>query len=84
MPRQEQISPENTKQSNFKKLLVSCPFCESPKHKKRGFRKTKLRGKIQRYECLGCNKRFTKRDGFFAMKNDSQKSLICYNARFSP
>ena len=40
---------------------LKCPHCESKDKRKRGYLKTK-RGKTQRYECLNCNKTFTKRN----------------------
>ena len=72
----QQISPKNAKIQDFKNISI-CPYCDSKRSKKRGFRKTQNRGKIQRYECLDCNKRYVKRDGFFRMKNDSNKITMC-------
>jgi len=52
---------------------VCCPKCNSNKTKKRGFRQTENRGKIQRYFCNECKKAFVIDDGFFRMRNNKQK-----------
>lgn len=52
---------------------ITCPECESDKVKRRGFRKTENRGKIQRYECRDCGKAFVMDDGFFRMRNTPHK-----------
>ena len=50
-----------------------CPNCKSNKTKKRGFRQTENRGRIQRYFCNECNKAFVIDDGFFRMRNSPNK-----------
>ena len=52
---------------------VCCPKCNSENIKKRGFRKTQNRGKIQRYECKNCKYAFVQDDGFFRMRNHPNK-----------
>ena len=53
---------KNNKEIEVKKL--SCPKCNSESLKKRGFRKTQNRGKIQRYECKKCKNSFVQDLGF--------------------
>ena len=50
--------------------LNLCKYCDSGKIKKAGMRITK-KGKIQRYACLDCKKRFTANFGFEKMRYDS-------------
>jgi len=52
---------------------VCCPKCNSEDIKKRGFRQTENRGKIQRYECNKCKNAFVVDNGFFRMRNAPQK-----------
>jgi len=52
---------------------MKCPYCSSESVIKRGVRKTKNRGKIQRFSCKDCNKRFVIDDGFFRMRNNKEK-----------
>jgi len=56
---------------------ISCPFCSSNNVIKRGVRKTENRGKVQRYGCKNCNKRFCIDDGFWKMKNHEKKITLC-------
>jgi len=49
-----------------KYIVLSCPFCLSRKLVKRGFRYNK-NGRVQRYKCIKCNKRFSNKN-YFAMK----------------
>lgn len=64
----------NTKQTEVKKVL--CPNCKSEKTKKRGFRQTENRGKIQRYFCNECKSSFVIDDGFFRMRNNPKKITL--------
>ncbi len=48
---------------------VSCKYCDSGKIRKDGMRDTK-KGKIQRFKCLDCKKRFTAHFGFDRMRHD--------------
>ena len=61
---------KESKTSEYKK--VSCSFCKSEKVIKWGLRKTG-RGKVQRYCCQECNRKFTVDDGFYRMRNHPQK-----------
>jgi putative transposase len=56
---------------------IICPHCKSNKVIKRGFRKTKNRGKIQRYSCKNCSHRFVEDEGFFRMRNNPKKITLC-------
>jgi len=56
------------------KVEIKCVHCKSKEYVKVGFRKTLKRGKIQRYQCLKCNKLFTNDEGFYRMKN--KESII--------
>lgn len=47
--------------------------CKSTKIIKKGLRKTKKRGKIQRYSCKDCKYRFVEDEGFFRMRNHTKK-----------
>jgi transposase-like protein len=54
-------------------MNTKCPYCESEDTIKRGVRRTQNRGKIQRYSCKACKKRFVVNDGFFRMRNTPHK-----------
>jgi len=56
------------------KVQIKCVHCKSKEYVKAGFRKTEKRGKIQRYQCLRCNKLFTNDEGFYRMRN--KESII--------
>jgi len=56
---------------------IKCPKCKGEKTKKRGFRTTENRGKIQRYFCRDCKKSFVQDDGFYRMRNAPQKITLC-------
>ncbi len=64
------------------KTEIRCPYCSSNEVVKRGLRKTQNRGKIQRYSCKKCNKRFVVNDGFFRMRNNPQKITLCMDLFF--
>ena len=36
----------------YMEAKIKCRFCKSEDYSKEGFRKTKLRGKIQKFKCL--------------------------------
>lgn len=61
----------------------NCPQCESKNIIKRGVRKTKYRGEIQRFGCVDCGKRFVSNEGFFKMKNHEDKITSCMNMYYS-
>jgi len=46
---------------------TECKFCGSKRIIKRGIRRNK-KGRVQRYECKGCQRRFSVDDGFSKMK----------------
>lgn len=50
-----------------REILKLCKFCKSSKLKKNGNRTTK-QGKVQRFKCLDCKKRFTANFGFEKMR----------------
>ncbi|MEK6940642.1 MAG: hypothetical protein AABW49_01970, partial [Nanoarchaeota archaeon] len=63
--------------------MVKCKNCSSENITKRGQRKTKNKGLIQRYFCKGCKKRFVVDDGFFKKKNNSDKITQAIHLYFS-
>ena len=65
------------------KQQISCPNCNGKKTIKRGFRKTENRGKIQRYYCQDCKKRFVEDDGFTRMRNNPLKITQAMHMYFS-
>ena len=64
------------------KTEIKCPYCSSNEVIKRGLRNTENRGKIQRYSCKKCNKRFVVNNGFFRMRNHPQKITLCMDLFF--
>lgn len=52
---------------------IICPKCKSKEVVRRGYIKTKIRGKRQRYFCKNCNKKFLPKDAFYRMRNSPQK-----------
>ena len=71
----KQMKSEERIEQKYKK--VSCPFCSSNNVIKRGIRETENRGKVQRYGCKDCSKRFSIDDGFWKMKNHEKKITLC-------
>jgi putative transposase len=67
----DQMKPNKTQETEVKKIC--CPHCKSENTKKRGFRQTENRGKIQRHFCNKCKKSFVIDDGFFRMRNHPKK-----------
>lgn len=68
------------------KQKIICPKCNAEHIKKRGFRKTANRKKIQRYECKECKHAFVTDQGFWKMKNTEHKvtaSMDMYYAGMS-
>ncbi len=51
------------------KQEIKCIHCKSKNFIKKGYRKTRNRGKIQKYLCKDCGKFFTNDDGFYRMRN---------------
>ncbi len=66
----------------LKNKSIACPKCNSEKLKRDGQRKTLHRGLIQRYRCKSCKHRFVVDDGFFRMRNDSEKVTLCMDLYF--
>lgn len=60
-------------ESKHKNIPIKCKHCESQNYRKKGFRNTENRGRIQKYLCLDCKKYFTNDDGFYRMRNTPQK-----------
>jgi len=56
---------------------TKCRFCGSKETKKDGVRTTNNRGKIQRFKCKKCGKRFVQKDAFFRMRNAPNKITLC-------
>ena len=63
--------------------IITCPKCNASHIKKRGFRKTANRQKIQRYECKACRHAFVQDKGFWKMKNHENKITACMNLYYS-
>ncbi len=85
MSREEQFQPNNEDETNNKKLSdlsVKCIFCKSDNYTKQGYRKTKNRGKIQKFFCKDCKKFFTNDEGFYRMRNHPQKITLCMDLFF--
>jgi putative transposase len=82
MPAKTIRSPKSENSLEHKKLSIICPNCKSKNIIKRGLRQTKNRGKIQRYQCKDCKKRFVIDDGFFRMRNEPNKITACLDMYF--
>tara|TARA_Y100000310_G_C20636648_1_gene791541 strand:- start:786 stop:1679 length:894 start_codon:yes stop_codon:yes gene_type:complete len=65
------------------KISVNCVHCGTSNYKKKGFRRTKKRGKIQKYYCFECNKYFTNDYGFYRMRNQPNKITEAIDLYFS-
>lgn len=66
----------------MKTNYIQCLYCKSNEVIKRGLRKTQNRGKIQRYFCKECKRKFVLNDGFFRMRNNPQKITLCLDLFF--
>ncbi len=62
---------------------IICPKCNASHIKKRGFRRTAHREKIQRYECKKCLYAFVQDQGFWKMKNHENKITACMDMYYS-
>ena len=62
---------------------TKCIHCGKSNFKKKGFRKTQNRGKIQKYFCFECNKYFTQDEGFYRMRNSEKKITMAIDLYFS-
>lgn len=66
-------SESNNKNISQRKTeKIRCIFCKSEEYTKQGYRKTKNRGKIQKYKCKICGKFFTNDEGFYRMRFSAQ------------
>ena len=54
-----------------------CPNCQSKDVVKRGYFQTAVKGKVQRYYCKSCNKKFIPLSPFYRMRNSPQKITLC-------
>ena len=59
------------------KKKIICPNCNRNNIVKRGFFKTKVSGKVQRYYCKNCRKKFIPRTAFYRMRNSPKKITLC-------
>ena len=66
--KNNQCYRNNTFRIMERSKLSLCKFCDSGKIRKDGMRQTKS-GKIQRFKCLDCKKRFTTNFGFEKKQN---------------
>lgn len=62
---------------------IKCLHCGKSNFKKKGFRKTQNRGKIQKYFCFECKRYFTRDDGFYRMRNSESKITSAIDLYFS-
>jgi len=84
MSREEQIkSQEEDNEQDNKKIPIKCKFCKSQNFIKKGYRKTKNRGNIQKYYCRDCHKFFTADMGFYRMRNSEAKITSAIDLYFS-
>lgn len=61
---------------------VICPHCNKDSIVKRGSYQTAVKGKIQRFYCKKCDKKFIIRDGFYRMRNSPEKITLCIDLYF--
>ncbi len=62
---------QTPKQSENKRIV--CPICKSGNIVKRGFFQTEVNGRVQRYYCKTCNKKFILQTAFYRMRNNPIK-----------
>lgn len=62
---------------------IKCLHCGKSNYKKKGFRKTQNRGKIQKFYCYECNRYFTNDEGFYRMRNSENKITSAIDLYFS-
>ena len=61
----------------MEKQVIKCPHCNNEKVIKRGYFQTNKNGKVQRYYCKNCNKKFIPKTAFYRMRNTPQKITLC-------
>lgn len=54
-----------------------CPECKSKEVIRRGHYRTKINGKVQRFFCKSCKKKFISRTPFYRMRSNPQKITLC-------
>ena len=52
---------------------ITCPECNGNETVKRGSFQTKVKGKVQRYYCKNCDKKFVPMGAFYRMRNTPEK-----------
>ena len=62
---------------------IKCLHCGKSNYKKKGFRKTQNRGKIQKFYCFECHRYFTNDEGFYRMRNSENKITSAIDLYFS-
>lgn len=62
---------------------IKCVHCKKSNYIRKGFRKTKNRGNIQKFKCLECGKYFTNDEGFYRMRNSESKITQAIDLYFS-
>jgi len=65
------------------KIKIKCIHCGKSNYIKKGFRRTKNRGKIQKYKCIHCGIYFTNDNGFYRMRNNEKKITQAIDLYFS-
>ena len=63
--------------------VIKCLHCGKSNYKKKGFRKTQNRGKIQKFYCFECYRYFTNDEGFYRMRNSENKITSAIDLYFS-
>jgi len=69
---------ENVNMSN----KINCPHCKKDDIVKRGSYQTAVKGKVQRYYCKNCDKKFVLRGAFYRMRNTPKKITLCLDLFF--
>lgn len=64
-------------------IRIKCLYCGKSNYKKKGFRKTQNRGKIQKFYCFECHRYFTNDEGFYRMRNSEKKITSTIDLYFS-
>lgn len=62
---------------------IRCKHCKATNYKRKGFRQTENRGRIQKYYCFKCKHYFTNDDGFYRMRNHEGKITEAIDLYFS-
>src|SRR3989344_8004170 len=62
---------------------IKCVNCGKSNYVKKGYRQTQNRGKIQRFICRECGRKFTNDEGFYRMRNSEKKITSAIDLYFS-